>query len=155
MTQAWPVPELQQVCDELLQATGASRTTVRLVEPSSGDASLAAESCQQGVVSMRTVVTPGIVAAPTYRYLLEEKKFLIQSDLSVDPIHPPRSLVQQLKVRAQMLAPVLVSGQMVATISVHQQDSPRQWSVADLAALADAVTQVEAWYHETPVPRDR
>ena len=154
MTRSWPIPELQRVCDELLLATGASRTTVRLVEPSTDDASLAAEACQEGVVSMRTVITPGIVTAPTYRYLLEEKKFLIQNDLSVDAVDPPRSLVEQLKVRAQMLAPVLASEQMVATVSVHQQDSPRQWSDADRGALAAAVTHVEAWYRRTSAPRD-
>jgi GAF domain-containing protein len=47
-----------------------------------------------------------------------------------------------------MLAPVIVDGEMVATISVHHQGGPREWQVAEVRALADARRRLESEWSE-------
>lgn len=120
----------------LRAATSASRATVRLCVDN-GQPELIAESLAPGVVSMSTHVTPGIAEAPTYRFLEERQTLLIQNDCRSDPVPPPASLLDVFHVRAQMLAPVLIEGVMVATISVHDEQV-RAWSECDVESLRAA-----------------
>lgn len=135
-------PYCQRLTDDLLVATGASRTTVRLIVEG-GDLELVAESCAPGVASMATgpVVDPTV--HPTYLYLERERKLLIQDDCRSGEPAPPASLVQHFGVWAQMLAPVVVNGEFTGTISVHQQGTTRQWDQAAVAALAAAERALE------------
>jgi GAF domain-containing protein len=139
-------PELQTVCEALLAATRASRTTVRLVDQTLSGISLVAEALADGVTSMHDGPQPAVRKAPTYVYLEHTHQLLVQQDLRTDPVAPPPSLIDDYQVWAQMLAPVLHDGQMVATISVHQQQALRHWSTSDRAALEDAQANVATWY---------
>lgn len=140
----WQIAALQQVCVDLLAATGSSRTTVRLVERD-GSVRLVAEARAPGVASMAAGPQPSIVAAPTYQVLLRDRVPIYQSDTRTEPPAPPASLVQHYRVWAQMLAPVEVAGDIVATISVHQQERTRSWSRADRTALATTIELVTQW----------
>lgn len=142
----WAEPELQTVCESLLAQTGASRATVRLVGPADSGVTLVAEALSAGVASMRDGPQPGIIEAPTYVHLQRTRQLLVQNDLRTDPVGPPPSLIDHYRVWAQMLAPVLYGGRMVATISVHQQQATRDWSVSDRAALEGAQAKVAGWY---------
>jgi len=126
-----------RVVARLREATGASRTTVRLCG-NDGSLDLVAESLAPGAPSMYGGSPAGVREAPTYRYLETEKTLLVQEDCRNAEVAPPVSLLDEYDVRAQMLAPVIIGGRLVATISVHQQGSARRWSPADVAALEEA-----------------
>jgi GAF domain-containing protein len=133
---------LRRRVDQLREETGASRTTVR--GRAGGDpVALLAESLAPGVESMASGQQPAaITAAPTYVVLSETKAILVQDDCVNRGPEPPRSLIEQYRVRAQMLAPVLSEGEMIGTISVHQQDTIRHWTAADIAALERAQAEI-------------
>ncbi len=131
-----------EVATELMAATRASRVTVRLCEKGE-DPRLVAEVLDKGVVSMAGGTRDPIRTAPTYVFLEAERSILVQNDCRVGDPAPPRSLIEEYRVYAQMLAPVFVGDQMVATISVHQQDAVRDWSSRDIDALSNARRRLE------------
>jgi GAF domain-containing protein len=136
--------ELQQLAERLRAQTGASRTTVR---GRSGDdpVALLAESLAPGVESMADGQQPrAITAAPTYVVLRETRAILVQDDCVNQGPEPPRSMIERYRVRAQLVAPVLDGETMIGTISVHQQDTTRHWSQADIAALEQVQAAVTA-----------
>jgi len=130
------------VATELMAATGASRVTVRLCEDGA-DPRLVAEVLAPGVGSMAGGTRDPIRTAPTYVFLETERRLLVQNDCREGEPAPPRSLIEHYRVYAQMLAPVFVGDQMVATISVHQQDATRDWSARDIDALSAARSRLE------------
>jgi GAF domain-containing protein len=134
---------LQQIADRLRAATAASRTTVRVVDES-GQPMLVAESLGDGVMSMRDGPQPAVTAAPTYTELERTRAILVQNDCRTEGPRPPASLIEHYRVYAQMLAPVFFGDNMIATISVHQQDSPRIWTKDEISALETAAAHVSA-----------
>jgi maleate isomerase len=135
------VTALQEVAARLLAATGASRVTVR--GPGGGSTTaLLAECLAPGVPSMAGASQEGIVEAPTYVYLREQREPLLQDDCRDDP-RPPAMLTERFGVGAQMLGPLLDGDALIGTVSVHQQGGPRHWTQHDRAALDQAVTEVQ------------
>jgi GAF domain-containing protein len=132
---------LQSIADRLRLATSASRTTIRAVD-ASGQPALVAESLAEHVPSMRDGPKPAIVEAPTYIELTRTRAILVQHDCRTEGPRPPASLIDHYRVYAQMLAPVFDGDDMIATISVHQQDVPRHWTEAEAAALRTAADEV-------------
>ncbi|MQY17021.1 GAF domain-containing protein [Nocardia macrotermitis] len=130
-------------CRRLLTEVAASRVTVRLVDES-GFPELVTEQCAAGVPSMRTASRINPADFPTYRHLVETGELLVQSDTRTDPIRPPRSLIDELRVYAQILAPIRHRGEVVGTLSVHFQDHPRQFSDADVAAVRGCRDHIES-----------
>lgn len=141
-------PVLVAIVEELRAATDSSRVTVRGPVAGSGSGTtiaLLAEDLAPGVASMVDGPQAGIAEAETYTYLRETHEVLIQPDCAVGP-RPPESLTGLFGVRAQMLGPLVVGGELVGTVSVHDQRGTRDWSDADAAALARAVARVlEHW----------
>jgi MFS family permease len=135
---------LGPLADRLRAETGASRVTVR---GRSGDdpVALLAESLAPGVESMADGQQPAaITAAPTYQVLSRTKAILVQDDVVNSGPRPPRSMIERYRVHAQMVAPVLDRGELIGTVSVHQQDAARHWSQADIAALERVQAAVAA-----------
>jgi hypothetical protein len=126
----------QQLCEQLLIATGASRTTIRIVD-AAGRPELVAEALAPGVPSMSAATAVNPERFPTYTYLAQKKEILVQQDTRTHPIRPPDSLIDELRVYAQMLAPVLRDGELFGTISVHIQDRSHEFTPAEVAALRD------------------
>lgn len=137
----------EQLTAHLLAATDSSRTTLRLLDPW-GRLHLVAESCAPGVQSMQE--GPQIDPRPyaTYQYLEQRRELLVQDDCRTGEPRPPETLISHHRVYAQMLAPVVVRGVFVGTISVHQQERSRRWSQAEIDALAAARREVEAAVRE-------
>ena len=133
---------LQSIADRLRTATAASRTTIRVVDES-GQPALVAESLAEHVPSMHDGPQPAIVAAPTYTELERTRAILVQHDCRTEGPRPPASLIDHYRVYAQMLAPVFDGDDLIATISVHQQDAPRHWTETEIAALRTATAEVE------------
>ncbi|MCX4095482.1 GAF domain-containing protein [Nocardia sp. alder85J] len=130
-------------CRRLLRATGASRVTLRLADES-GFPALVAEEAAPGVPSMRSGSPINPADYPTYRHLVETGDLLVQSDTRTHPIRPPASLIDEMRVYAQILAPIRRDGRTVGTVSVHIQDHPRHFTAADVAAVRDFQQYVEA-----------
>jgi GAF domain-containing protein len=140
---------LREIADELFAAVGPSRVTVRgaapvkfaATSPEPDTTELLVEVLADGVPSMVGTPRDEIPHAPTYLWLREHRRPLVQPDTSRDPL-PPRMLTQALGVRAQLLGPIFRGADLIGTISVHQMGGPRQWSDTDVRALTDAVARV-------------
>lgn len=138
---------LAAVASDLLDATGASRVTVRgPLAPGAPGTTLLAEALAPGIASMLDAPQEGIADAPTYLWLRRHRMLLVQADCSMDPL-PPAMLTGRYRVRAQMLGPLLgADGELRGTVSVHQVGRTRVWTSGDAAALAAAVALVhEVW----------
>jgi maleate isomerase len=132
--------------EELLRATGASRTTFRLDRPEWGAHAddVFAEARAAGVESLAGNTSIRQREAATLRWLERERRILVQDDCAGADPAPPRALVELYGVRAQMLAPVEQAGELVGWLSVHENGAPRRWSDADVAALAAAAAAAAA-----------
>lgn len=133
----------EKIASELLEATKSSRTTVRLLDDED-HLLLVAEVCAPGVESMGQGPQIDPRQFPTYQYLEEQQKLLIQEDCRNTDVPPPPSLTDHYDVAAQMLAPVMIDEVFRGTVSVHQQGHTRSWSEQDMEALAQARKEVEA-----------
>ncbi len=125
---------------------------MRLAVGDAPSTTLVAESLAPGVRSMRDGPQPPITAAPTYVFLAQERRILVQRDCRSDGPAPPASLIDDYGVWSQMLAPVLDGETLVGTISVHCERQTRDWSAEEIAALIDMQTKVTDWYraHDRP-----
>ena len=135
--------EFEAVVQDLLQSTGASRTTLRLDTPGK-DFPVVAEACAEGVPSIAAEVGISQRGAATAQRLMETGEPLIQGDCARADPPPPKELLTVYGVQAQMLGPVSRGGQVVGWLSVHYAPSPREWREDDVAALEHAVERVEA-----------
>jgi aerobic carbon-monoxide dehydrogenase small subunit len=132
---AWDADrELRAVVEELLRATGASRTTLRLAR-AGAVFPVVAEACAPGVQPMRGDNSIDLRAAPTFRAVHDELRVVVQEDVTKSPLPTPPEVVALYGVRAQMLAPVVFEGRCQGTISVHDTNGPRQWTREEREAL--------------------
>jgi GAF domain-containing protein len=136
----------QEILEELLGSTGASRTTLRLdlADEDTGLDAVAAEALAPGVRSIRDDTSiRNLRGSSTVRFLDEHRRPLVQEDcLAADPAPPPE-LMELYGVRAQMVAPLVRESRLIGVISVHYVPGPREWSAEDVAALQEAVERVQ------------
>jgi GAF domain-containing protein len=132
----------QDIVEELLRETGASRTTLRLDSP---DAffPVVAEALAPGIGSIAGDTSIDLAASPTFEFLASEQALLIQSDLLAADPAPPPELIEHYGARAQMLAPIVRDGRLVGIVSVHYAPGPREWTDEDIAALGNAAGTVQ------------
>jgi GAF domain-containing protein len=127
----------QEIVEELLERTAASRVTIRVDTP--GEVfPVAAEALSPGIRSIKGATEIDLRAAPTFKFLEREKQNLIQNDVTNAADPPPPELIGLYGVRAQMLAPIIRDDRLVGIVSVHYAPSARRWSPGDVAALNDA-----------------
>jgi maleate isomerase len=133
----------QEIVEKLLADTGASRTTIRLDRP---DAvfPVVAEATAPGINSIADATSIDLKAAPTFVFLAEEKRPLIQPDLLDTDVPAPPALLELYGARAQMLAPILRDDELVGILSVHYAPGPREWTPEDVATLEQAAEQIQA-----------
>jgi maleate isomerase len=133
----------QEIVEKLLEDVGASRVTIRLDRP---DAvfPVAAEAMAPGINSIADATSIDLKAAPTFIFLAEEKRPLIQSDLLDTDVPAPQALIELYGARAQMLAPILRDDELVGIVSVHYAPGVREWTDEDIAALESAAAQARA-----------
>lgn len=141
--------ELQPIAERLRGQTDAIRTNVRIQTTSDHNYPVLAEALAKGVFSLTGGMSmlgyqgADIHNAPTVRLMRTTGTTIVQRDTQVDP-----PLVPQARdfggQAGQMLAPVKYDGNFCGFIAVHGSSEPRDWSEQDQAALAQAVTDVEA-----------
>jgi maleate isomerase len=136
----------QEILEDLLDSTGASRTTVRLdlADKNFHLDTVAAEALAPGVRSLKDDTSINdLRKVPTYEFVEKERRILVQNDcLTADPA-PPRALIDFYGVKAQMLGPIVRDGRMIGIISVHYTPGPREWGEEDVAALQGALERVQ------------
>jgi GAF domain-containing protein len=135
----------QEVVDELLVATGASRCTLRRDVP--GDYfPVTHEALAPGVSPIREERTTDLRRAPVVRELLETGRQVVQDDCAStfrDPAFQ-RMLDAYGGLAAQIVTPVFVDGRLVAIVSLHQLGAPRRWSDDERVLAAEAGERVQA-----------
>jgi GAF domain-containing protein len=139
------IEAFQRILDDLLAATNASRTTLRLDWPEWGlhVDDVAAEARRPGVASLAGQTSIDQRRAETVRWLERELHPLVQDDCSTAEHAPPRELVELYGVRAQMLGPVVRDGHLVGWVSVHENGSTRRWTDEDFVALTSATAEID------------
>ncbi len=133
-----------RILADLLKATRASRTTLRLDDARYGfDVSdVAAEALAPGQNSLRGQTSINQRAAATARWVEENRRLLVQHDLSRGEPRAPEALIRLYGVKAQMLAPIERAGRLDGWISVHEAGASRQWTAQDQAAVLEAAKRV-------------
>ncbi|MEU7642258.1 GAF domain-containing protein [Streptomyces sp. NPDC039016] len=135
---------LQEAVRELLAATGADRTTLRLDVPEHGlhvDLT-AAEALRPGVRPIRRDASLDQRRLNTVEWLERHRTPLVQPHFQAAP-HPPQALVDGYGVHAQLLGPVVRGEVMTGWLSVHSLDE-RAWTDGDRTALAAATARVHS-----------
>jgi maleate isomerase len=132
----------QDALEDLLSATGADRTTLRIDLPEQDmhvDLT-AGEAVAPGVRSIRRDGSLDQRRLNTVQWLEQHRRPLVQPHFHDAPT-PPNALTEVYGVNAQMLAPIERAGDLVAWLSVHSLNE-RGWSETDQNALAEATRQV-------------
>jgi GAF domain-containing protein len=133
----------QELMDELLARTGASRTTLRIDDEPGVEFPVKAEALAPGVNSIAGDNTIAIRASATFKWIDRERRLLVQEDLLAADPAPAPELMERYGGRAQMLAPVQRGGELVGLVSVHYVPGTRQWTPEEIAAVEEIVGRVE------------
>ncbi len=135
----------QEVVEELLAATGASRCTLRRDVP--GDYfPVTHEALAPGVASIRDEQTTDLRNAPVVKQLLETREQVVQDDCASafdDPAFQ-RMLGVYGGLAAQIVTPVFLDERLAAIVSLHQLGAPRTWTEEERALAHDAADRVRA-----------
>ncbi|MEA3111218.1 MAG: maleate isomerase [Caballeronia sp.] len=135
---------LEQTMATLLQATGASRTTVRIDIPAHNCHidTVCAEAMAPGIVPLKLNSSMNQRSLPTVKWLEANRDLLIQSDCANHAVRPPKALTAVYGVKAQMLAPLMAHDELIGFVSLHYVPSTRVWSEGEIATLRHATAQV-------------
>ena len=138
MSPTVPDPRVQAVLERLLEATGASRVTLRRDLPGDYPFPVVEEALAPGVGSLREERS---VNLPTQPVVLEIQKGnqVVQHDsrAAFDDPEFRHMLEVYGGMAAQIVTPVVVDGAVRAIVSLHQLGAPRTWT-DDEVALATA-----------------
>jgi GAF domain-containing protein len=139
------VTRFQEVVDDLLAATNASRCTLRRDVP--GDFfPVTHEALATGSPSIRHERTTDLRNASVVRELLATREQVVQHDCASafdDPAFQ-RMLAAYGGLAAQVVTPVFVGGQLAAIVSLHQLREPRRWSDEEVGLAREAGERVRA-----------
>lgn len=135
----------QEVVDELLAQTGASRCTLRRDLPGRFFP-ITHEALAPGAPSIREEGTTDLRRAPVVRELLETKRQVVQDDCASAYDDPgfQRMLDAYGGLAAQIVTPVFAAGRLAAIVSLHQLGDPRGWTEEEVALAAAAGERVRA-----------
>lgn len=136
---------LDTILSELLTATGASRTTIRLDIPELNiDVDdVYAEATNPGVASLRLDSSLNQRSLATVQWLDKHKKLLIQEDCVNAEVPPPQALIGVYGVKAQVLGPLIWEDRLVGWISVHHIPETREWTTRDIDAMTVAMDKAK------------
>lgn len=137
---------LDAILATLMRDSHGSRTTLRIDDEARGwnvDV-VCAEAARPGVRSLRGDASIDQRAAATVKWMIANRRLLIQPDLTRDPDPaPPPALMSAYAAKAQMLAPLFdADDHLQGWISVHYVDGTHAFSEAEIAALAAAQAEV-------------
>jgi GAF domain-containing protein len=139
------VTGFQEIVEDLLAATGASRCTLRR-EVRGDFFPVTHEALADGVTSIRDERTTDLRKAPVVRQLLETGRQVVQDDCAgaFDDPSFQRMLDAYGGLAAQVVTPVFVDGRLAAIVSLHQLGEPRRWSEEEVGLAREAGERVRA-----------
>jgi maleate isomerase len=136
---------LDGVLSELLTATAASRTTIRLDIPelNIGVDDVYAEATKAGVASLRLDSSLNQRSLATVQWLDKHRTLLVQEDCVNAEVPPPQALMGVYGVKAQVLGPLIWRDRLVGWISVHHIPETREWTQSDIDAMKQAMDKAQ------------
>ena len=131
------------IMQDLLEATAASRTTLRLDHPTL-NYPVEGEACAPGVPSIRDDNSIDQRGAATAQWILKTGRILVVEDAQNSDPAPPQAIVDVYGLRAFLLVPLRKKAPdaLLGWISVHHNDGTRHWRAEDLTAAEIAVERV-------------
>lgn len=120
---------------ELLDATKASRVTLRRDVAGRSPFPVVAEVLTQGVGSLRDERTVNLTTQPVVREIQQGRQ-VVQDDCANaydDPAFQAM-LAAYGGLAAQIVTPIHIDGRLEAILSLHQLGAPRTWTAAEIAA---------------------
>ncbi len=139
------MPALDDLLEELLAATGASRVTLRRDVPGPDAFPVVAEALAPGVGSLRDERSVHLPSQPVVREIQRGRQ-VVQDDSAAafeDPAYH-RMLEAYGGLAAQIVTPVILDGRVEAILSVHQLGAPRRWTDTEVSAATRAATRLGA-----------
>jgi GAF domain-containing protein len=136
-------PDVDEVLQELLDETGASRVTFREDVPGDYAFPVTHEALADGVGSLREERTVDLRRQPVVLELQTGRQ-VVQDDCRAaynDPAFQ-RMLDAYGGLAAQIVTPIFDGDRLTAVISVHQLGQPRSWSPEDVAVATKAAERV-------------
>ena len=134
---------IENILEELLTATGASRVTLRQDVPGNYAFPVTYEALADGVGSLREERTVDLRTQPVVLELRTGRQ-VVQNDCRAAYDDP--AFQQMLDayggLAAQIVTPVFDGSRLKAVVSVHQLGQPRRWAADEVAAAAKAADQV-------------
>jgi GAF domain-containing protein len=137
------VTRTRSILNSLLDATGASRVTLREDVPGDDFFPVTQEALRPGVASLREERTVDLRTQPVVRQLRQGRQ-VVQNDCRsalTDPLFQ-RMLEAYGDLAAQIVTPIFVAGNLKAIVSVHQLGEPRVWSEREIALASSAADEV-------------
>jgi GAF domain-containing protein len=134
--------EIDAILRELLDATGASRVTLRRDMP--GDVfPVTNEALADGTPSIVGLATPDMARQPVVLQVQQGHQ-VVQDDClaASDEPHFREMLELYGGLRAQIVTPVVEEGRVAAIVSLHQLGETRHWREDEIAAASDATRRV-------------
>jgi len=136
--------EIDTILSDLLEATGASRVTLRRALPGGYAFPVTNEALAPGVGSLRDERTVDLRTQPV-ALEVAAGRHVVQDDCAAaydDPaFHRMREIYGGLA--AQIVTPVTRDGDVIGIVSLHQLGAPRGWTAAEIAACREAAGRVE------------
>ena len=138
------VARLNRILRDLLERTDASRVTLRVDIPERGFDVITpvAEARIPEALSLMEESSLNQRGTETVKWMVRERRVLVQNDVFTDAPAAPQALVEVYKVRAQMLGPLFRDDWLAGWISVHNNDRPRVWRQEDIDALKGATQEI-------------
>jgi len=135
--------EIHAILGGLLQAVGASRVTLRQDLPGDYAFPVTHEALAPGVASLTDERTVVLRNQPVVLELMSGHQ-VVQNDCRAafeDPAFQ-RMLDTYGGLAAQVVTPIFAGDRLAAILSVHQLDTPRFWSDAEVAACTGTAERV-------------
>jgi GAF domain-containing protein len=140
---------VQQVLDDLLLRSGASRCTLRQ-NVAGADFPVTYEALAPGVRSIKDIVSVRQVGSPTFNRVLQTKERVIQDDCRASVESDPDNNVPEFRemldvygdLASFIVEPLFVGDLLFGVISLHQLGNPRKWADSDIQLVSDAGNDV-------------
>jgi GAF domain-containing protein len=142
---------VQALLENLLEATRASRVTLRL-DVEGLNFPVVGEALAPGTRSIGNDHTLDQRGAPTAQWIVRHRRVLVQTDLTADlDPKPPDALLALYGVKAQILCPVIHRHRVIGWISVHAGE-PRDWTEDSVAKVERVARQISLRLREIREP---
>jgi GAF domain-containing protein len=137
--------EIEAILAALLAETGASRVTLRQNLAGAYAFPVTHEALGPEASSLRDERTVDLRTQPVALEVAAGRQ-VVQDDCAAAYDDPEfqRMLATYGGLAAQIVTPVLVDGQVVGIVSVHQLGSRRRWTAAEVQACSAAAGQLAA-----------